>query len=226
MHYLLTFTAAAGLLATALATNLPSVNVPSCPSIGTISYSKSVPDLTPFPLTQVNLCYTDQSLKLTFIAFDEINYFFNASQGTNDDIYEFEVMEAFIYKGTEDPQTYVELEVNPNNVTFQSFIYNPLKDATAGGPFDNFFIADPAGDGFSALTVLNKPANTWESTITVPLGIFNVNVGQAKGTSWRMNFFRTVVSPEIFPNQILGAWSPPDQPSFHITKFFGYVDFI
>jgi hypothetical protein len=185
-----------------------------------------VPDLTPFPLTQVNLCYTNQSLELTFIAFDEVNYFFNASQGTNDDIYEFEVMEAFIYQGTEDPQTYVELDISPNNVTFQSFIYNPLKDATADGPFDNFFITDPAADGFSATTVLNKPANTWESTVTIPLGIFNVNVGQAKGTSWRMNFFRTVVSPEIFPNQILGAWSPPDQPSFHITKFFGSVEFI
>ncbi|KAL6798031.1 hypothetical protein J3E68DRAFT_398854 [Trichoderma sp. SZMC 28012] len=227
-HQLLTLTAAAGLLATASATysKLPSVNVPSCPRVGTISYSKSVPDLTPFPLTQVNLCYTDKSLELSFIAYDEVNYFFNASQGTNDDIWEYEVMEAFLYKGTEDPQTYVELEVNPNNVTYQAFVYNPSKNRAVGAPFDHFFVSDPATDGFSAKTVLNKPAKTWKSTVTVPLGIFNVDVGKAKGTDWRMNFFRTVVSPEIYPNQTLGGWSPPDQASFHITKFFGHVKFI
>ncbi|KAH6609980.1 hypothetical protein Trco_003326 [Trichoderma cornu-damae] len=227
MHHLLTLTAAtAGLFATASATEVPGVNVPSCPGIGTISFSRSVPDLTPFPRTQVNLCYTDKSLELTFIAYDEVNFFFNSSQGTNDDIWEYEVMEAFLYKGTEDPQTYVELEVNPNNVTYQAFVYNPSKNRTAGAPFDHFFISDPATDGFSAKTVLNKPAKMWESSVTVPLGIFNVDVGKAKGTKWRMNFFRTVVRPETYPNQGLGAWSPPDQASFHITKYFGNVNFI
>ncbi|EGR44649.1 hypothetical protein MKX07_005212 [Trichoderma sp. CBMAI-0711] len=218
--------AAAGLFVTALGTKVPSVNVPSCPRIGSVSYTTSVPDRTPFPRTQVDLCYTDDSLELTFIAYDEVNYFFNASQGTNDDIWEYEVMEAFIYKGTEDPQTYVELEVNPNNVTYQAFVYNPSKNRTAGAPFDHFFISDPATDGFKAKTILNKPAKTWRSTLTVPLGIFNVDVGKAKGTSWRMNFFRTVVSPEIYPNQILGGWGVPDQASFHITKYFGKVKFI
>jgi hypothetical protein len=227
MHNLVTLTAAAaGLFATASAIKVPSVNVPSCPRVGSISYSKSVPDLTPFPRTQVDLCYTANSLELTFIAYDEVNYFFNASQGTNDDIWEYEVMEAFLFKGTENPQTYVELEVNPNNVTYQAFVYNPSKNRAAGAPFDHFFVADPATDGFSAKTVLNKPAKTWKSTVTVPLGIFNVDEGKAKGTQWRMNFFRTVVSPEIYPNQTLGAWSPPNEASFHITPYFGHVNFV
>ncbi|KAM0452029.1 hypothetical protein ACHAPV_009753 [Trichoderma viride] len=227
MHNLFTLTtAAAGLFVTASATKVPSVNVPACPRVGSISYSKSVPDLTPFPRTQVDLCYTDTSLELAFTAFDEVNYYFNASQGINDDIWEYEVMEAFLYKGTDDPQTYVELEVNPNNVTYQAFVYNPSKNRTAGAPFDHFFVSDPAADGFSAITVLNKPAKTWKSTVTVPLGIFNVDECKAKGTQWRMNFFRTITSPETYPNQTLGAWSPPNEASFHISKYFGHVNFV
>ncbi|KAL6889152.1 hypothetical protein GGI43DRAFT_226599 [Trichoderma evansii] len=227
MHNLFTLTAAAaGLFATASATKVPSVNVPSCPRVGSISYSKSVPDLTPFPRTQVDLCYTDTSLELTFTAYDEVNYFFNASQGTNDDIWEYEVMEAFLYKGTDDPSTYVEYEISPNNVTYQAFVYNPSKNRTAGAPFDHFFVTDPATDGFSATTVLNKPAKTWKSSVTIPLAIFNVDNCKAKGTQWRMNFFRTVVTPQEYPNQQLGAWSPPDEASFHITKYFGNVNFV
>ncbi|GFP60576.1 extracellular protein ARB_03106 [Trichoderma asperellum] len=227
MHNLYTLTAAAAsLFAAASAIKVPSVNVPSCPRVGSISYSKSVPDLTPFPRTQVDLCYTDTSLELKFIAYDEVNYYFNASQGTNDDIWEYEVMEAFLFKGTEDPQTYVELEVNPNNVTYQAFVYNPSKNRTAGAPFDHFFVSDPAADGFSATTVLNKPAKTWKSSVTVPLGIFNVDDCKAEGTQWRMNFFRTVVSKDSYPSQTLGAWSPPNEASFHITKYFGHVNFV
>ncbi|KAM5349948.1 hypothetical protein ACJ41O_006453 [Fusarium nematophilum] len=208
------------------ATYVPSVNVPACPGLGTIRYSKSVPDQSDFPLTQVDLCYTRTSLALTFTAYDETNFYFDPKQGTNDDIWEYEVMEAFIYKGTDDPQTYFEFEINPNNVTYQAFVYNPSKDRAEGAPFDHFFVSDPAADGFSATTKLNKRAKRWVSKVKIPLGIFNVDVGAAKGTKWRMNFFRTVTSPSTFPDQELGAWSSPDKASFHITKYFGHVKFI
>lgn len=205
---------------------VPSVDVPACPKVGTISYSKSVPDKTSFPLTQVDLCYTDTSLAITFTAKEEINFYFDPSQGTNDPIYEYEVMEAFISKGTEDPQQYLELEINPNNVTYQAFVYNPTKDRSSGAPFDHFYITDPATDGFSWNTKLDKAAQKWTSDVKLPLGLFNVDVGKAKGTHWRMNFFRTIVSPQTYPNQGLGAWSPPDAANFHITKFLGNVRFV
>jgi hypothetical protein len=191
-----------------------------------VTYNKSVPDKTAFPTTQVDLCYTDLAIKITFTAREETNFYFNASQGTNDAIWEYEVMEAFIYQGTEDPQTYLEFEVSPNNVTFQAFIYNPSKVRAAGAPFDTFFITQPLIDGLTASTTLDKPGKTWVSAATIPLGLFNVDPGKAKGTRWRMNFFRTVVSPSTYPNQTLGAWSPPDQASFHMTPFFGHVQFV
>ncbi|KAI5458759.1 hypothetical protein BGZ63DRAFT_392010 [Mariannaea sp. PMI_226] len=213
-------------LATATSLRVPSVDVPACPRRGTIKYSKSVPDLTDFPRTQVDLCYTDTSISLTFTALDETNFYFNASQGTNDDIWEYEVMEAFIYKGTEDPQTYLEFEINPNNVTYQAFVYNPSKDRADGAPFDHFFVSDPATDGFSATTKLDKRAKSWTSRTLIPLALFNVDNGRAKGTNWRMNFFRTITSPSTYPDQQLGAWSPPNKASFHISKYFGHVRFV
>ena len=223
------FLATVGVLvasATAADPSVPSLSVPACPKTGRIQYHKSVPDLTPFPLTQVDLCYGSSSLELTFTAYNETNFYYNASQGTNDDIYEYEVMEAFLYHGTNDPQTYLELEVNPNNVTYQAMIYNPSKVRAVGAPFDHFFVSDPATDGFSAKTKLDRKAHLWTSEVTVPLGIFNVDNGTAKGTKWRMNFFRTITNATMYPNQTLGAWSPPNQASFHITPYFGHVTFV
>ena len=218
-------TAAAG-IAAATNCNVPSVKVPACPAVGSIQYSKTVPDKKDFPLTQVDMCYTDSALAITFTAYNETNFYFDPEQGTNDDIWMYEVMEAFIHKGTDDPQTYLEFEVNPNNVTYQAFVYNPSKVRAEGAPFDHFFVSDPAADGFASETELDKEAETWVSDVTIPLGLFNVDVGKAKGTQWRMNFFRTVVSPETFPDQGLGAWSAPNKANFHITKYFGNVQFV
>ncbi|KAK7747817.1 hypothetical protein SLS62_008853 [Diatrype stigma] len=204
----------------------PSLEVPACPSKGTVQYDKSMPEGADFPLTQVDLCYDESALQLTFTAYNETSFYTNGSYGTNDPIYEYEVMEAFIYRGTADPQSYLELEVSPRNVTFQAFIYNPSKVRAAGAPFDRFYIADPLVDGLTAETTLDEAAETWVSTASVPLGLFNVDSGEAKGTEWRMNFFRTVVAPETFPDQGLGAWSPTDEASFHKTPFFGNVKFV
>lgn len=205
---------------------VPSVNVPACPRVGTIKYDKTVPDLKAFPRTQVDLCYTDTHLDIKFTARDEVNFYFNSSQGTNGDIWMYEVMEAFIYKGTDNPQTYLEFEVNPNNVTYQAFVYNPSKVRADGAPFDHFFVSDPATDGFSAVTTLDKPKQLWVSDVKIPLGLFNVDKGKARGTDWRMNFFRTTVSPQTYPDQGLGAWSVPNKASFHITPYFGKVKFV
>ena len=216
----------AGCISTVAGTIVPSLKAPACPRVGTITYSKSVPNLTAFPLTEVELCYTDTTIDITFTAHDEINFYFNSSQGTNDAIYEYEVMEAFIQKGTIDPQTYLEFEINPNNVTYQAFVYNPSKARVAGAAFDHFFITDPVDDGFVWNTELDKPGKTWTSQVKIPLGLFNVDNGKARGTEWRMNFFRTIVSPETYPDQGLGAWSPPDAANFHITKYLGHVQFV
>ncbi|KAI1269927.1 hypothetical protein F5Y18DRAFT_372023 [Xylariaceae sp. FL1019] len=216
------------LLAGTAAATLPCLDVPPCDNgRGTVQYNKTVPNAeNDFPNTQVDLCYTDSTIEITFTAFGEVNFFYNESQVTNDPIYEYEVMEAFIYKGTNDPTSYIEFEVSPNNVIWQGFIYNPSKLRTTGAPFDNGQLTDPIGDGLVTTTSLDKDAGIWVSNASLPLKLFNVDDGEAEGTEWRMNFFRTVVAPDTFPDQLLGAWSPTNESSFHMTPFFGDVTFI
>ncbi|KAI1750192.1 hypothetical protein F4782DRAFT_510250 [Xylaria castorea] len=208
--------------------HVPSLIVPSCDKgTGNVQYDRSVPNgESKFPLTKVNVCYTTTDIKITFTALEEVNYFYNKSQTTNDPLYEYEVMEAFIYHGTNDPRSYFEFEVSPNNVTWQAFIYNPSKIRAPGAPYDGGIISQPIADGIVASTVLDRDAGTWVSNASIPLGFFNVDDGQAKGTRWRMNFFRIVVSPETFPAQFLGAWSPTNMSNFHETPFFGNVLFV
>ncbi|KAI1403323.1 hypothetical protein F4819DRAFT_451628 [Hypoxylon fuscum] len=214
-------------VAGAVSASVPSLEASACSvGKGSVQYSKSVPDLNDFPKTQVDVCYDDTSIHITFTAFEETNYYFNENQTTNDPIWEYEVMEGFIYHGTNDPQTYLEFEVNPNNVTFQAWIYNPSKVRASGAPMDTSYLTQPLVDGLTAETTLDKAAQTWVSSATIPLGLFNVDNGQAAGTSWRMNFFRTVVSPDTYPDQLLGAWNPTNESNFHMTPFFGNVNFV
>lgn len=86
---------------------VPSLKVPACPSKATASWNTAMPDPTPFPRTHVDLCYDSTNIHLTFNALDEVNFFYNSSYKTNDNIYEYEVMEAFLYHGTNDPSTYM-----------------------------------------------------------------------------------------------------------------------
>ncbi|KAJ1795083.1 hypothetical protein LPJ59_004410 [Coemansia sp. RSA 2399] len=202
----------------------PDLNVPCCPSTATIKFTTQIPSGAACPLTTVDVCYTDKELNLVFNAYGETNYYFNETQGTNGDIWEYEVMEAFIYKGKEDPQTYFEYEVNPNNVTYNAFSYNPSRVRAAGAPFDHAYISDPFADGFKVDTTLNKPENTWTSRSTIPLALFNGE--NPKGTNWRMNFFRTIVSPATYPNQQLCGWRNTGAANFHITSVFGNVVFV
>lgn len=110
--------------------------------------------------------------------------------------------------------------------TFNAFIYNPSRNRSDSAPFDTLYLQTPVEDGLVANTTLDRPGHKWTSDLKIPLGLFNVEYGHAKGTQWRMNFFRTVVDPKTFPAQTLGAWSPPDEASFHITKFFGKMAFV
>ncbi|EGE04758.1 hypothetical protein TEQG_03931 [Trichophyton equinum CBS 127.97] len=202
----------------------PIVEVPACPWNVAINFDKTVPDQKPFPRTTVRLCYSSKKLSLKFEAKDEKYFYFDPSQKINDDIWKYEVMEAFISTGHADPSTYLEFEVSPNNVTYQAFVYNPSKNRTDGVPFDHAFISNPIGDGITSKTSLAQSQGKWTSHVYIPLALFNVDTPY--GSKWRMNFFRTVTSKETYPDQILGAWNSPDKASFHITSFFRKIVFV
>ncbi|PIA18055.1 hypothetical protein COEREDRAFT_79999 [Coemansia reversa NRRL 1564] len=201
------------------------IRVPECPARTLFTFNTGIPESDPnCPLTLVSMCYTSTQLQLDFTAYNETNFYFDPKQETNEDIWEYEVVEAFIYKGTDDPQTYFEYEVNPNNVTYNSFVYNPSRTRADGAPFDHALIADPFADGFGVDTKLDKQNHTWKSTNTIPLALFNGE--NPKGSTWRMNFFRTVTSPKTYPDQQLCGWKNTNAANFHITSAFGTVSFV
>ena len=208
----------------------PTLQVPSCSSktsLATIHYSHSVPDKAAFPPTEVALCYTDTHIALALTARNETSFFFNASQTTNDEIWRYEVMEAFISLGSTDPSIYLEFEVSPNNITYQAMVYNPSKTREEGAAFDHFFITEPAKDGFIEVdTLTDRSQAVWISSVKIPIALWNLDAGEAKGSKWRMNFFRTVTDEGLYPDQKLGGWSVPDRASFHMTPFFGHVRFV
>ncbi|KAJ2100742.1 hypothetical protein GGI09_002125 [Coemansia sp. S100] len=210
-------------LGIAIASN-PDLKVPQCPSKVSTQFTTQIPSGAACPQTKVELCYTNTALNLVFTALGETNFYFDPKQTTNGNIWEYEVMEAFISKGSDDPQTYFEYEVSPNNVTFNAFIFNPSRVRKANTPFDHAYIAEPFNDGFTVNTGLDKPGKKWTSHSTIPLALFNGE--KPRGTPWRMNFFRTVTGPDTFPNQQLCGWKNTGQANFHITPAFGTVEFI
>lgn len=82
-------------------------------------------------------------------------------------------------------------------------------------------------DGLTANTALNETAETWVSSVTIPLALFDVAGGDAAaGTQWRMNFFRITTSLETFPTRVSGAWSPLPDENLHNSVYFGHVQFV
>lgn len=126
--YTLTAALAAAAICSAASTSnstLPSLDIPACPNQGYISYNLTSPDRVAFPDTAVQLCYDDSFLHIDFLAYNETSFYYDSNYTTNGDIFNYEVMEVFMAKGTSDPQTYLEFEVAPNNVTFQ--VYKPAQ---------------------------------------------------------------------------------------------------
>ena len=205
---------------------VPHLDVPGCPEKASVRYDRSIPNLTDFPLTQVDICWGEKDIEIDFTAYNETNFFYNSSLSTNDPIWAYEVMEAFLAPGTDIPTTYFEFEVAPNNITFNAFIFNPSKVREEGAAFERYYIQDPTAAGLVSTTKLDKQKQIWKSTACLPLSLWSIEEGRARNTKWRMNFFRTVVSPESFPEQTYGGWSSPDAANFHKTPFFGSVRFV
>lgn len=56
---------------------VPSLDVPACPDLGSISYTNTVPstDNATFPKTEVALCYDDSFIHITFTALEETAFY-------------------------------------------------------------------------------------------------------------------------------------------------------
>ena len=165
--------------------------------------------------------WDDQNL---YVAFDFADTDIWGSLEKHDDkIYTQEAAELFIDPDG-DGQTYVELQVSPRNVTFDSWL-------PAYRQNDNAWDA-PMKTAVQVSGTLNKRDDTdtgWTVEMMIPLTAVKGRLTTVKGvppqvgTEWRVNFFRMDL-PAGKP-QAGTAWSPPLRGDFHALDKFGTLVF-
>ena len=165
-------------------------------------------------------CYDSANLYIAFICNDpDIHSSFTER---DQHLWEEEVVEAFIDTDDE-ADNYVEIEVAPNNVLFDSYIVDPVNiDVEATAEFHlPGMISAVSIDG-----TLNQREDTdrrWTVEIAIPFidMIENFRPSMLKDAVWKINYYR-INRDSRGPTAC--AWSPTGG-SFHRPDRFGIIEF-
>lgn len=171
--------------------------------------------------TQVKTCYSPTTLFVAFICNDPDIW--SSFTQRDEHLWEQEVVEVFLDTDRE-PSTYLEIEVSPANVLFDSYIVDPLDiDVAATKQYDLAAIQTAvAVEG-----TLNRRGDRdrrWTVEIAIPLAeVIQDAAGVVPGqTEWRINFYR--VNADSGGKSTGYAWSPTGA-RFHKPEVFGVVRF-
>ena len=180
---------------------------------------KSVID--PAFTTQVMICYDDSTLYFTFICNDPDIW--TTYKRRDDYLWEEEAVEVFI--DVDDvPETYVEIEVSPSNILFDSYVVDPENIDIA-----NTALFDLQGvkTGVKINGTLNERDDidkNWTVEIAIPfkdLNTENTPLVTSK-TEIKINFFRLDKNRGM--SSVSYAWSPTGA-RFHKPSVFGELIF-
>ena len=141
----------------------------------------------------------------------------------DDKLWTQEVAEVFI-DADGDARTYVELQVSPKNVTFDSWlpVYRGNDNAWESG-------METAVQVHGTLNQRDDDDQGWDAELRIPLSAVKGKletmrgVPPTPGTIWRANFFRF-----DFPKgrqAVASGWSPPLVGDFHALNRFGQLAF-
>lgn len=225
---------------------LPCLEVPLC-SKGTGKLtvsSQSSGNSSTVGTSAVDLCHDSTHLRIKNTAYGQRFFTEPSYSQCNDAIFNLDVSEAFIAPYIEsDPGAYCysEIDLNFNNVIFESGIYNPSLTRSAISNFD----MDCDSSGIRHTTVVDKSTNSWSASVSVPWSVLNCPNGcplssyckaqasrdQADAV-YRINFYRVnelqaLASGSVCNSNVCEylAWSPNFKapPSFHEPTYFGYI---
>lgn len=165
-------------------------------------------------------CYDDKNLYVGFVCNDSDIY--SSFTERDQHLWQEEVVEAFIDVDDE-PNTYVEIEVSPNNVLFDSYIVDPVNiDVEETSRFDL--------PGIRTAVSVDGTANlhddmdvSWTVEIAVPFASMVQDYSPAvlKDAKWRINFYRIDRDAD---GPVHYAWSPT-KGRFHKPSVFGTLRF-
>ena len=168
-------------------------------------------------LTQVRTCYDDSMLYIAFECNDPDIW---TSYTERDEyLWQEEAVEVFI-EADDEPNSYVEIEVSPANVLFDSYIVDPVDiDIPATAEFNLTGIRH-AVVVHGTLNQRDDTDSSWVVEIAVPFRelVTERNTEITTETNFRINFFRLDKNTNM--DQAGYAWSPTGG-RFHKPSVFG-----
>lgn len=176
----------------------------------------------PGVVTRVRSCYDHEYLYISFVCNDPDIWSYYTHR--DDSLWKHEVVEVFI-NTDETPEGYVELEVSPSNIFFDSYITDTLKIDVAETARFNLEAIKYAVKVDGTLNQREDTDCRWEVEMAVPLKelLEGFSPESLKGKEIRINFYRF--------NRDLGkekpgmyAWSPT-YGRFHQPARFGVYRF-
>jgi hypothetical protein len=170
--------------------------------------------------TRVRSCYDSSTLYISFECNDVDIW--SRYDSHDQHLWQEEAVEVFIDTDLE-PDTYVEIEVSPRNVVFDSYIVDPINiDIAATKKFDlpgmrtAVFV-----DG--TLDNRNDEDKQWIVEIAIPFDeIYRHKIQNFTDIRWRINFYRIDRDKNLESTGY--AWSPT-RDRFHKPSSFGFLTF-
>ncbi len=171
--------------------------------------------------TEAKVAWDDSFLYIAFQNQDEDVW--STLKKRDDKLWTQEAVEVFI-DANSDGKDYIELQVNPNNAVFDSYLPDYRKNQN---DWNSTMKTAVAVEG-----TLNKPGDkdkSWTVEMAIPWadtkgkGTIALGLPPKVGGIWRINLFR-LDQPRNKP-QIAMAWSPPLVGDFHKLDRFGQLVF-
>lgn len=171
--------------------------------------------------TQVKACYDDSNLYFFFLC-NDTDIWTSFSQ-RDEHLWENEAVELFI--DVDDvPETYVEIEVSPANVLFDSYIVDTLNIDVPKTALFNLKGIRTAAAVSGTLNERDDRDDHWTVEIAIPFAdLANENIQQVTtATEIRINFYRLDENQGM--ERMSYAWSPTGG-RFHKPTYFGNLTF-
>ncbi len=170
---------------------------------------------------QAKLLWDDQNLYVGFEFVD--NDVWGTLEKHDDKLWTQEAAEVFLDPDG-DGKTYVELQVSPRNVTFDSWLpaYRQNDNAWDSGMETAVFVS-------GTLNQREDRDSGWSAELRIPLAAVKGRLESVRGvppqvgTEWRANFFR--MDQANGKPQTASSWSPPLVGDFHALDKFGTLVF-
>lgn len=131
--------------------------------------------------TKIELEASTDFLKIKFNCLENPFVAQNHMHGHNEELYNQEVFEIFISAGHEDPVSYLEVEINPNNALWIGQISNPTLGSEMQ-TLSHFYDHEQSG----IIHGVETKADSWSGFINIPWNL----ISETKTEYYRLNFYR------------------------------------